>query len=123
MTCPYCAHIFPLTWGRYWKSPFGKQVCPEYARPSRLQSGFLYWLLYLPALSLAPFLIIVLGTVIYAVVFPKQGVDDVMWFLFDTPGAILVWATIVVVLLAPFDRMVAERLRKLRPIKERRNAA
>ncbi len=36
MICPHCKRSFPLTWGRYLRSPLGKHQCPDCGEVSRL---------------------------------------------------------------------------------------
>jgi hypothetical protein len=37
LVCPYCQHIFPLTWQRYWAAPLGGHRCPQCQRTSHFK--------------------------------------------------------------------------------------
>ena len=43
MKCPYCEHIFPLTWRRYFSSPLGVHRCPKCEQKSRLKHTVAYY--------------------------------------------------------------------------------
>lgn len=47
MICPYCQHAFPLTWRSYFKSIFGRHVCPACAKVSRLKFKYSHFFLLL----------------------------------------------------------------------------
>jgi hypothetical protein len=42
MKCPYCDTNFPLTWGRYWRAPMGRHLCPVCRKTSRLPVSLSY---------------------------------------------------------------------------------
>ena len=98
MKCPYCEHTFPLTWERYFKSPWGRHVCPRCSKPSRLKFRLLTAVIELIVglLCAAP----------VAIVF--QHWLGGYWALL---GAI---PTMLVTL--PLDRMFDDKYKHLRPI-------
>jgi uncharacterized protein (DUF983 family) len=64
LTCPFCNHQFPLTWGRYLKQGFNSHVkCPQCGEISHLQwtsayTGYLSLVAVVTAIVVA----LVLGT-------------------------------------------------------------
>src|SRR5437879_2015221 len=42
MRCPYCEHVFPLTWKRYFKATSGRHVCPNCSKHLRIEFSFFY---------------------------------------------------------------------------------
>lgn len=44
MKCPNCNNTFPLTWSRYFKSPFGKHICPSCHKESVLKFSKMHFL-------------------------------------------------------------------------------
>lgn len=116
LVCPYCAHAFPLTWRRYFATPFGNFVCPNCGQKSKLSRGLWYWFLYVPMLASAPLLAVVLGAIALSLFFSS---DDVMWVLFDTyfiPGT---WIIVVLITL-PIDRKLDTHVRRLLPRRQAR---
>ncbi len=53
MTCPYCNHVFPLTWRRYFAEPTNKHKCPGCQKVSRLPWSLSYLMLLVLAQSIA----------------------------------------------------------------------
>ena len=54
MKCPYCEHIFPLTWRRYFSSPLGVHRCPKCEQKSQLKhTGSYYAAIIIAAIVLA----------------------------------------------------------------------
>ena len=53
MTCPYCNHVFPLTWRRYLSEPGAKHRCPNCQKFSRLPWSISYFTLLILAQSIA----------------------------------------------------------------------
>ncbi len=37
MICPHCNEQVPLTWKRYWGSPFGRHTCPVCTKDFKLE--------------------------------------------------------------------------------------
>jgi len=52
MRCPHCNEEFPLTWGRYWRSPAGGHICPHCQKPSRFRISAYSLLLRVPVFCL-----------------------------------------------------------------------
>jgi len=117
LTCPFCKSRFPLTWRRYWRAAWGRHACPDCGRKSRLRTGLLYWALYVPAVTIAPFAAVCVGLVVYAVVVPPSVFEQgVMWFI---EGPWLAGSLIAsLVLLLPIDRAFDARFRSLEPPKD-----
>ena len=116
MICPYCAHTFPLTWHRYWKALFGKHTCPSCGRKSRLSAGLGYWLWYVPLVTLLPVAGVLVGAFLYAFSSPGHTEEQILSY-FES----WLWVAALIVpsaLILPIDRMIDERVRKLRPIHE-----
>jgi hypothetical protein len=120
MICPYCTHSFPLTWRRYWGAPFGRHTCPSCERKSRLSTGLVYWSLYMPLVAISPLVAVVLAALLYGSLSSEQAYERINWFLGSW------WAffpvVVAVLLFFPIDRIIDERLRKLRPTKKVENA-
>jgi hypothetical protein len=53
LRCAYCATPFRLTWTRYATAPLGRFTCESCGRAMRIESGWKYWALYVPALGVA----------------------------------------------------------------------
>ena len=113
MTCPYCNQSFPLTWGRYVKSPLGKHTCPACGKVSRL--GFTAS--YFVVIVVAWILILALAFLFTVLIFPKT------WRrVIGIPFAALVYIIGCVVLI-PFDKFFDARFRKLKKLKDEKIAA
>lgn len=119
LTCPFCKHRFPLTWRRYWKGTFGL-VCPSCGRMSKLRTGLLYWVLYMPLLTIIPFAALSFVLVVYRLIVPQRFDEDLTWF-FGSPWLVATllafWA-----FLLPIDRAVDARFRKLQIPKRGKDA-
>ena len=117
MKCPHCHEVFPLTWSRYWRAPFGKHTCPRCAKKSKLHSSLVYWLLYWPLLLIAPAVSVFGIGVVYALMAGPGQSDARIAAYFDgwmwVPAMLLPF-----VLFPPIDRFIDERFRKLRPLEK-----
>ncbi|SRR6266568_1256681 len=121
MICPYCEHSFPLTWRRYWlRVPFGSYSCPSCGGKSKLSTGLVYWLLYLPLAAISPLVAIVLGALVYASVSPQHAAQRIDLFFeswWPYAAIAMLW-----LLFFPLDRIVDERFRRLRRSKRGKDA-
>jgi hypothetical protein len=102
------------------RSPFGKHKCPSCERHSKLSTGLLYWALYLPLVAFSPAIAVVVTALIYAFVAPQHAHERFISF-FGTWWAYLPLVGAVVIFF-PIDRIVDERLRRLRATTDAQNA-
>jgi hypothetical protein len=103
MVCPHCHRSFPLSWGRYIRSPLGKHMCPECGESSRLS-----W-------TLSYFAFLIVAWVSFVTV--AFLVTRWLWPHFEQTGEqapfyVAVYLT-GCVLIVPLDRWYDERFRKL----------
>jgi hypothetical protein len=111
LRCPYCEHAFPLTWKRYWLS-FGKLLCPNCHRKSRIGTGAWYWFLYLPAMMVVSGLSAGLCLLILVLLAPQALAQP-----YGLPILVMLW-TVSATLLLHLDRWVDTRFRRLHRLKE-----
>jgi hypothetical protein len=103
MTCPYCHHVFPLTWGRYFRSPLGTHACPACGTTSRLNWPLRYFAFVVLAwLVFVSFAFLLAGRLFSP---EKREAMGVYYF-------ILIYV-IGCALIMPLDRWYDERFRKL----------
>ncbi len=53
MKCPECQTVFPLTWTRYFRAPWGRMDCPSCGVRLALKHRWFYW----PAMALGGILL------------------------------------------------------------------
>lgn len=83
-----------------------------------MSAGLAYWLWYVPLVTLLPVAGVLVGAVLYA--WPDHTEEQIRSY-FES----WLWVVAVIVpsaLILPIDRMIDERIRKLRPIREEGNA-
>jgi hypothetical protein len=102
MECPYCNHVFALTWSRYLKSPAGVHECPACHKQSQISRGIGQFLLT--------------AIVIWIVIIPFMILFyrwlGRYWSLLGIVPGVLIGL--------PFDKIIDEKLRGLQPIKHLR---
>ncbi len=108
MTCPYCNHSFPLTWRRYFSSPFGRHVCPQCGRKSK----FRLTVSYVAVISVAWIVFYGLALALTVLVFPKtwREILGIPYF------AVIFLIGCMVVL--PFDKLLDGKFRRLEKLKD-----
>ena len=102
MICPACKHEIPLTWGRYFSSPFGGHRCPQCGIKCRLTLTMRY--------ILSMFGVAVVLALMF--IFPLLSMFGDRWYTW------LLLLLIVCILGLPLDRWFDEHLRALVPSAE-----
>ena len=102
MQCPYCNHIFPLTWQRYFTERTNKHTCPSCQKVSQLPKSPSYYLLLGLAQCIGGVPLAIYFFIKFGVYWPVAG-----WFL----GGLLTGM--------PFDKMfLDEKFRRLEKLPE-----
>ena len=105
MTCPHCHHSFPLTWGRYARSPLGRHTCPSCHKLSKFKLTLAYCLLVV--VSWVALFALIFG--LTALLLPRGAqVLGLYYFL----GLYLIG----LVFLIPLNRFYDEKFRKLEKV-------
>jgi hypothetical protein len=98
MICPYCLHKFPLTWRRYFKSTFGRHVCPACAKVSRLPFKYSHF-----------FFLLVVGLICAA-----PGTAVLLYLTSDFWAVFGIIPTILIVL--PLDMLLDAKFKQLQKV-------
>jgi hypothetical protein len=102
MECPYCNHVFALTWSRYFKSPAGVHGCPACHKQSQISRGKGQFLLT--------------AIVVWVVSIPLM----VLFYRWLGRYWSLLGIVPDVLIGLPFDKIIDEKLRGLQPLKHSR---
>lgn len=106
LTCPFCGHQFPLTWGRYLKQGFKSHVkCPQCSEISHLQWSPTYkaWIFTLCIIAAT------IDTLAVIACFVFMGSRGVSLF----PIAIAVVSLILICISYPIDKYFDSHYRPL----------
>jgi hypothetical protein len=102
MKCPYCDHVFPLTWRRYFASPLGGHRCPQCQQQARLSHTSAYYTALLTTV------------IVFAVAFISPAIYfETSPLVFYIQGYHVIWVLGALILFVLLDKNFDEQLRPL----------